>query len=252
MSYRLACFLVFFNDTATTEIYTLSLHDSLPICHVLDRSAFQTHDRGPGHVLDYGRAELRAADEEMSPDFGDRDDDAGLPEQPLIVEAVAHVPDLPVEYALGPGEGSGGEQSDVAPFRIGTLQIAPLVDAASVLVVPDDVVHGVVSEMERVTLALVVIPADQLLVVRGTRRVRLGRLDRTVDRGARRGHLLLRLGTSNAGQEGQQREDEHRRDCADAREDRFPAPRGAGPDDRAYHLVPVEVALDGLRGLGDR
>ena len=23
---------VFFNDTATTEIYTLSLHDALPIC----------------------------------------------------------------------------------------------------------------------------------------------------------------------------------------------------------------------------
>src|SRR3712207_961102 len=25
------CFIVFFNDTATTEIYTLSLHDALPI-----------------------------------------------------------------------------------------------------------------------------------------------------------------------------------------------------------------------------
>src|SRR3712207_8481251 len=25
------CFLFFFNDTATTEIYTLSLHDALPI-----------------------------------------------------------------------------------------------------------------------------------------------------------------------------------------------------------------------------
>src|SRR5258708_24246152 len=25
----------FFNDTATTEIYTLSLHDALPICHAL-------------------------------------------------------------------------------------------------------------------------------------------------------------------------------------------------------------------------
>src|SRR2546427_9111134 len=40
------CFLFFFfNDTATTEIYTLSLHDALPICfeqgvfeHHLDRS----------------------------------------------------------------------------------------------------------------------------------------------------------------------------------------------------------------------
>src|SRR3712207_8680750 len=26
------CRLFFFNDTATTEIYTLSLHDALPIC----------------------------------------------------------------------------------------------------------------------------------------------------------------------------------------------------------------------------
>src|SRR5258707_3023525 len=25
--------VIFFNDTATTEIYTLSLHDALPICH---------------------------------------------------------------------------------------------------------------------------------------------------------------------------------------------------------------------------
>src|SRR2546430_10316106 len=31
----LVCFFFFFNDTATTEIYTLSLHDALPIslCH---------------------------------------------------------------------------------------------------------------------------------------------------------------------------------------------------------------------------
>src|SRR3712207_8574260 len=29
---RLVCFFFFFNDTATTEIYTLSLHDALPIC----------------------------------------------------------------------------------------------------------------------------------------------------------------------------------------------------------------------------
>src|SRR5258708_30350349 len=28
-------FLFFFNDTATTEIYTLSLHDALPISHLL-------------------------------------------------------------------------------------------------------------------------------------------------------------------------------------------------------------------------
>src|SRR2546430_5122314 len=32
----------FFNDTATTEIYTLSLHDALPICHFL----IQRHRKG--------------------------------------------------------------------------------------------------------------------------------------------------------------------------------------------------------------
>src|SRR5256885_8281343 len=31
-------FFFFFNDTATTEIYTLSLHDALPIFHVDDRA----------------------------------------------------------------------------------------------------------------------------------------------------------------------------------------------------------------------
>src|SRR6185369_1063769 len=29
-----SCFCFFFNDTATTEIYTLSLHDALPIAEV--------------------------------------------------------------------------------------------------------------------------------------------------------------------------------------------------------------------------
>src|SRR5258708_39763190 len=38
----------FFNDTATTEIYTLSLHDALPIC--LDDVAFL--DRDPPGDLD--------------------------------------------------------------------------------------------------------------------------------------------------------------------------------------------------------
>src|SRR3712207_9119745 len=32
-------FFFFFNDTATTEIYTLSLHDALPICSAASRAA---------------------------------------------------------------------------------------------------------------------------------------------------------------------------------------------------------------------
>src|SRR5256885_6607244 len=33
MPSRIVVFFFFFNDTATTEIYTLSLHDALPISH---------------------------------------------------------------------------------------------------------------------------------------------------------------------------------------------------------------------------
>src|SRR2546430_17162999 len=40
-------FFFFFNDTATTEIYTLSLHDALPIC--ADRDAAEERGGGPGH-----------------------------------------------------------------------------------------------------------------------------------------------------------------------------------------------------------
>src|SRR3712207_3204480 len=52
------CFF-FFNDTATTEIYTLSLHDALPICGfgALARYDFATgsvavRDFGPGREVD--------------------------------------------------------------------------------------------------------------------------------------------------------------------------------------------------------
>src|SRR6476661_11095393 len=51
-------FFFFFNDTATTEIYTLSLHDALPISGVLDlhphpvtsRSDPQRHRRSEEHT----------------------------------------------------------------------------------------------------------------------------------------------------------------------------------------------------------
>src|SRR5476649_3035575 len=35
------CFFFFFNDTATTEIYTLSLHDALPILCDLRRARYR-------------------------------------------------------------------------------------------------------------------------------------------------------------------------------------------------------------------
>src|SRR2546429_6781116 len=45
-------FFFFFNDTATTEIYTLSLHDALPISHCREfrgvpRDLRQIHRRAP-------------------------------------------------------------------------------------------------------------------------------------------------------------------------------------------------------------
>src|SRR5258707_8545514 len=46
----LRCF--FFNDTATTEIYTLSLHDALPIshCHKGEVGLAHQGDLAPGHL----------------------------------------------------------------------------------------------------------------------------------------------------------------------------------------------------------
>src|SRR2546427_5725616 len=40
----MSCFFFFFNDTATTEIYTLSLHDALPISNTqrMERSSSMT------------------------------------------------------------------------------------------------------------------------------------------------------------------------------------------------------------------
>src|SRR2546427_5621046 len=46
------CFFFFFNDTATTEIYTLSLHDALPIWRDHPRLA-NSADFVGAHVLPY-------------------------------------------------------------------------------------------------------------------------------------------------------------------------------------------------------
>src|SRR3712207_9524347 len=69
--YSLYVFFFFFNDTATTEIYTLSLHDALPICV-------------EGAPLEAGRPlEREAAREDPLPPrvvaVVRRDDDVGSP-----------------------------------------------------------------------------------------------------------------------------------------------------------------------------
>ena len=50
------CFIFFFNDTATTEIYTLSLHDALPIFSIKSRGAAATKN---GHDKKRGAAATR-------------------------------------------------------------------------------------------------------------------------------------------------------------------------------------------------
>src|SRR2546427_6663728 len=45
----------FFNDTATTEIYTLSLHDALPICNdILDARGFFNTGKPPLRQNEFG------------------------------------------------------------------------------------------------------------------------------------------------------------------------------------------------------
>src|SRR6266545_6010942 len=46
----------FFNDTATTEIYTLSLHDALPICYGINSRCCNAPGRG-GHGSERRRSE---------------------------------------------------------------------------------------------------------------------------------------------------------------------------------------------------
>src|SRR5439155_18864072 len=45
----------FFNDTATTEIYTLSLHDALPIYRALRLPGYPASARARGHRYAAGR-----------------------------------------------------------------------------------------------------------------------------------------------------------------------------------------------------
>src|SRR5467141_5435552 len=50
-------FIFFFNDTATTEIYTLSLHDALPICPARLRPRGRRPPRRGHHPQRQGRSE---------------------------------------------------------------------------------------------------------------------------------------------------------------------------------------------------
>src|SRR3712207_7390061 len=49
------CLVFFFNDTATTEIYTLSLHDALPIFRAPDRPEVGARAQGIDRVRQVGQ-----------------------------------------------------------------------------------------------------------------------------------------------------------------------------------------------------
>src|SRR3712207_8568705 len=72
----------FFNDTATTEIYTLSLHDALPISHRRQRRQLLRHaHRRP----DEGRPRVRAHRAERPP---------GVPARPPRPRSEEHTSEL--------------------------------------------------------------------------------------------------------------------------------------------------------------
>src|SRR2546421_8879686 len=67
----------FFNDTATTEIYTLSLHDALPISSLFGRGMFESFAAAPTEVnsaVAYGRAWRPWRSEEHTSELQSRSD----------------------------------------------------------------------------------------------------------------------------------------------------------------------------------
>src|SRR3989454_3562531 len=97
----------FFNDTATTEIYTLSLHDALPICRAPPRAPAD-HDRALPHRHERGHG---AAAPEGAP-VG-----AHLPLEPLSL--LTRLP-----YCLGETEGRErrADRGDSGPGRSGAAR----------------------------------------------------------------------------------------------------------------------------------
>src|SRR3989441_690862 len=92
-SLTLSCYLFFFNDTATTEIYTLSLHDALPISSA--RSYGLLHDVAEQEG-DVGGALGETAHEVRIPLFPKGDVDADVP--PLAPQRVLQVAPYAVQH----------------------------------------------------------------------------------------------------------------------------------------------------------
>src|SRR3712207_7558324 len=69
--YRSGSSIFFFNDTATTEIYTLSLHDALPIWDLRERAIVRTAADASRRAPAVRDARVRVVDARGAP-HGDR------------------------------------------------------------------------------------------------------------------------------------------------------------------------------------
>src|SRR5258705_3772436 len=81
-------FFFFFNDTATTEIYTLSLHDALPISL---ETARPQHRRGPDRARG---VDARLAHDGAEPDRGPAGHGRSRPRGPLRRRSEEHTSEL--------------------------------------------------------------------------------------------------------------------------------------------------------------
>src|SRR5687767_15870009 len=79
--YGLALTTFFFNDTPTPEIYTLSLHDALPICRLnaAEVDIMRTHTTIGAKLLSKSRSPLLNTAREVALYHHERWDGAGYP-----------------------------------------------------------------------------------------------------------------------------------------------------------------------------
>src|SRR5256886_14411340 len=112
-------FFFFFNDTATTEIYTLSLHDALPISPLKRTPLYEAHVKAGARLVPFGGWEMPVQS-------------AGIIEEPRAVRSavglfdVSHMGEFEVE---GPGALGALQRlttNDVAALAVGQVQYSLL------------------------------------------------------------------------------------------------------------------------------
>ena len=142
------CFCFFFNDTATTEIYTLSLHDALPICKIVDpgHGELACHTIGAGRLASIERILSTARIELLR-----NNDFSGL--NFLITAGPTEEPLDPVRYITNLSSGKMGFALTEAALSRGANVM--LITGHTELTPPDDaetIFVRTAAEMERAVL----------------------------------------------------------------------------------------------------